>query len=83
MYVQARCCCVIVTKLEFSQQILTSSGFKISRKSIQWEQSCSMQTDREMGMMKQTAAFHICPNTPKIQENTDVMTVFFKSKFKP
>ena len=39
--------CQILMKFKFSRQILEKIiKYKISRKSVQWEPSCSMQTDR-------------------------------------
>ena len=46
--------CQILIKLQFSWQTLKKkkyNKYKISRKSIKWELSCSMQMDRQTDMM--------------------------------
>ena len=42
-----------------------STQYKISWKSVQWEQSCSMWTDGQTDMMKLIFAFHNFLNAPK------------------
>jgi hypothetical protein len=59
--------------LEFSVQIFEKLKYKISRKSVQWERSRSMPTDRERDgqtgrqadMTKVIVAFRNFANSPK------------------
>ena len=56
-------------KLEFYLHIFKKIlKYQISQKSVQWELSCSMLTDRQTDMMKLTDAFHNFVNAPKNEE---------------
>ena len=57
------CSCPFLKKLEFSRQIFEKIlTYKISRESVHWEPSCSMQTD----MAKQIVAFRNFAKSPKM-----------------
>jgi len=52
-------------KHEFSGQIFKKSSYQISRKSVRWDPSCSMSTDRRTDMTKLIVAFRDFANAPK------------------
>jgi hypothetical protein len=56
--------CQILIKLEFSRHIF-EKYYQLSRKSIQWEASCSMRTDRRTDMTKLIVAFRNFAKVPK------------------
>jgi hypothetical protein len=52
-------------KLEFSQQIFEKIlEYQISRKSVQWEPSCSMRTDRQSDTTNLIVASRNFANAP-------------------
>jgi hypothetical protein len=58
--------CPILTKLEFFRQIFEKTRkYQISWKSVQWEPSCSMQTDGRTDMTKLKVAFHKFAKAPE------------------
>jgi hypothetical protein len=56
-------------KVEFSRKMFEKPKYQISSKSVQWESSCSMltdrQADRQTDMTKLTVSFRSFTNTPK------------------
>ena len=53
-------------KLEFSGQIFEKKKTQeVDSKSVQWEPSCSMITDRHTDMTKLIVAFRNCASAPK------------------
>ena len=51
--------------LEFSRQIFEKNlKYQVASKSVQWEPSCSMWTDRQTDTMKLPVAFRHCAKTP-------------------
>jgi hypothetical protein len=58
--------CQILMKLQFSRQIFRKIlKYKISQKSLQWAQNCSMRMDRRTDMMKLIIAFRNFAKAPK------------------
>jgi len=55
-------------KHEFSGQIFEKSSYQISRKSVRWDPSCSMRTDRRTDMKNLIVAFRDFANAPKTGE---------------